>query len=204
MKKNFLFIFAICLSLSLSSISFAEDSQCITSETNYSTDNSLCNSEPSCFNNLQSYRSFAEQIKKERSAISNALGLTEDQMRCRIDIIRKNSMILEEKFRSLYNENCKLTSLEAQNADKKEIKAQQEQIECIKDEIKKIIDEENEEFVKVLDRQQRAKLRMIQKLEHKAVKDRKKQKDYYKSNPKMRPFAMPVKSNCDYETGDLQ
>ncbi len=197
--KKFLLICLAFISLQC----FAQENQC-SIESNYSADNSLCNSEPSSLNNFQSYRSFAEQIKKERAAISNALGLTEDQMKCRIDILRKNSMILEEKFRALYNENCKLNNLKAQNASKKEIKAQEEKIDSVKDEIEVIIKEENEEFVKVLDRQQRSKLSMIQKLERSAAKDRQKPKDYYKSNPKMRPFAMPTKSNCDFETGELQ
>ena len=45
------------------------------------------------------------------------------------------------------------------------------------------------EFKKILDRDQRNKLSMIQKLQRKSIKDAQKVKDYQKSNPKMRPFA---------------
>ena len=94
--------------------------------------------------------------------------------------------------------------LKSENAPKKQIEAQQNKINCIKKEIKDIVEQENKEFNKILDREQRAKLRMIQKLQRKAMKESSKQKNYYKSNPKMRPFAMPEKQNCDCVTGELE
>ena len=39
---------------------------------------------------------------------------------------------------------------------------------------------------------------------HKAMKESGKEKNYYKSNPKMRPFAMPEKQNFDSVTGELE
>lgn len=153
---------------------------------------------------LKFNRNFADQVKKERAAVSNALGLTEEQAKCRVEMTRKNTVVLQEKFRTLYDENYKLKVLKAENAAKNIIKAQEDKINCIKKEIKAIVEQENKEFNKILDRDQRAKLRMIQKLQRKAMKESAKQKNYYKSNPKMRPFAMPEKQNCDCVTGELE
>ena len=153
---------------------------------------------------LKFNRNFADQVKKERAAVSNALGLTEEQAKCRVEMTRKNTVILEEKFRILYDENYKLKMLKAENSTKNVIKVQEDKVNCIKREIKAIVEEENKEFNKILDRQQRSKLRMIQKLQRKAMKESAKQKNYYKSNPKMRPFAMPEKQNCDCVTGELE
>ena len=94
--------------------------------------------------------------------------------------------------------------MKAEKAAKNAIKVQQEKVNCIKKEIKAIVEQENKEFKKILDHQQRSKLRMIQKLQRKAMKEASKQKNYYKSNPKMRPFAMPEKQNCDCVTGELE
>lgn len=140
---------------------------------------------------LKFNRNFADQVRKERAAVSNALGLSEEQVKIRVELTRKNSAVLEEKFRILYDENYKLKVLKAEKASKNDIKAQQEKVNNIKKEIKAVVEEENKEFNKILDRQQRSKLRMIQKLQRKAMKESGKEKNYYKSNPKMRPFAMP-------------
>ena len=142
---------------------------------------------------LKFNRNFADQVRKERAAVSNALGLSEEQVKIRVELTRKNSAVLEEKFRILYDENYKLKVLKAEKASKNDIKAQQEKVNNIKKEIKAVVEEENKEFNKILDRQQRSKLRMIQKLQRKAMKESGKEKNYYKSNPKMRPFAMPTK-----------
>ena len=153
---------------------------------------------------LKFNKNFADQVKKERAAVSNALGLSEEQAKLRVEMTKENTIILQEKFRNLCDENYKLKILKAENASKSTIKAQEENINCIKREIKAIIEKENKEFNKILDREQRAKLKMIQKLQRKAMKDSTKQKNYYKSNPKMRPFALPEKHNCDCVTGELE
>ncbi len=153
---------------------------------------------------LKFNRNFADQVKKERAAVSNALGLTEEQAKCRLEMTKNNTVILEEKFRLLYDENYKLKVLKAENASKNEIKIQENKVNCIKKEIKAVVEKENKEFNKILDRDQRAKLRMIRKLQRQAMKESAKPKNYYKSNPKMRPFAMPEKQNCDCVTGELE
>lgn len=132
---------------------------------------------------------FAEQVKKERSTISNALHLTNEQAKKRVEITQKSTKQLEEKFQQLYSEQIKLKTMQANNEITSDINAQKNKINCLKKEIKNIVDNENKEFKKILDRDQRNKLSMIQKLQRKSMKDAQKVKDYAKSNPKMRPFA---------------
>ena len=84
--------------------------------------------------------------------------------------------------------------LKNKNASRKSLAIQERRVNSIKKEIKKIIENENKQIVKILDREQKSKFKMIQKLQKKSVKDLKKEKNYYKSNPKMRPFACPKKN----------
>lgn len=145
---------------------------------------------------MKFYKNYAEQVKKERAAVSNALQLTEDQVQCKNELMRENTIILEQNYKKLYNETLKLNNLKSQKACNSEINAQEKVVTSIKKEIQAIVDNENKQFKKILDREQRAKLRMIQKLQKKSIEDLYNQKDYYKSNPKMRPFAQKPSCRC--------
>ena len=161
-----------------------------------------CNCKPTCNciskkvvnDEMKFYKNYAESVKKERAAVSNALQLTEEQAQCRNELMRENTIILQEQYKKLYKETKTLNNLKFQKATLKEINAQENVVNCTKKDIKKIVNNENKQFKKILDRDQRAKLRMIQKLQRKTIKDLDNQKDYYKSNPKMRPFGQ--KTNC--------
>ena len=131
---------------------------------------------------------FVEQIRKERAAVANALLLTDKQAKQRYDIVTKNAPVLDEKFRNLRDKSAELKELVSKDAPKSEISQKQKEINCIKKDIKKAIANENKEFEKILDHEQRSKLHMIQKLQRKSMKQ--KPKNYYKSNPKMREFGI--------------
>ena len=141
------------------------------------------------------YKSYAEQIRKDRAVVSNALQLSEEQAKCLFDINQETNKILDEQFQTLYGENLKLKSLKSNLADSKEIRKQEKAINKAKQNINKTIEDENKKIKKILNGEQKAKLRMIQKLQKKSVKSSKKQKNYYKSNPKMRPFAPHIQCN---------
>lgn len=190
MKKN-IFITLVCLIFLASTAQAKCTCQTCNCKVQKTCDYSIIN------NNANSFNTFSEQIKKERLAISNALALTEEQTKCKIEITKKYSAELNCKLKEFYETNCKLKALNASKASKEAIAEQEENLKRIKNEISDIVSNENKEFKKILDHQQRSKLRMIQKLERKAVKSCKNQKDYYKSNPKMRPFGIPNKPNCN-------
>ena len=161
-----------------------------------------CNCTPSCQcvkvvnDEMKFYKNYAEQVKKERATVSNALQLTEEQVQCKNELMRENTVLLQENYKKLYDETLRLNNLKDQKACHQEIKLQEKKVNCIKKEIKTIIDNENKQFRKILDREQRSKLKMIQKLQRKSIQDLDNQKDYYKSNPKMRPFAQKRNCNC--------
>ena len=134
---------------------------------------------------------FAEQMRKERAAVANALLLSDEQAKQRVELVTKNAPVMDEKFRSLNQKSRELKELSAQNASKSEIQNKQKEVNAIKKDIKKAIAKENKDFEKILDHEQRSKLHMIQKLQRKSMKQ--KPKDYYKKNPKMREFGVPKK-----------
>lgn len=163
-----------------------------------------CNCKPTCNcvskkvvnDEMKFYKNYAESVKKERAAVLNALQLTEEQAQCRNELMYENTIRLQENYKKLYKETKKLNTLKAQKATLKEINSQEKIVNCIKKDTKTIINKENKQFKKILDREQRAKLRMIQKLQRKTIKDSGNQKDYYKSNPKMRTFGQKTNCHC--------
>ena len=136
-------------------------------------------------------QAFAEQLKKERAATINALNLSESQTQQYVEMVSKRTDVLDQKFRELYSESDKLKKMRVANADKVSISTQQKLVNELKKEVKKLVAQEDKELKKILNHEQRSKFRMITKLERKAMKQ--KQTDYYKKNPKMRPFACPKK-----------
>ena len=153
-----------------------------------------CNCTPTCNcvskkvvnDDLKFYKNYAESIKKERATVVNALQLNDEQVQKRNELMCENSILLEAKYKNLYRETKKLNDLKTQKAKLKEINTQEKNVTSIKKEINTIVKNENKQFKKILDRQQRAKLKTIQKLQRKSIRDLDNQKDYYKSNPKMR------------------
>lgn len=137
----------------------------------------------------KSFTDLRDEMKKERLAISNALQLSEEQAKLRDDLVKNTSQILNDKFHNLYLEKTNLKMLKYENAPAQAIKEQEKKVDALCNEIGDIIKQENKDYKKILDHPQRSKLRMIEKLQRKTLKDAKKQKDYKKYNPKMREFA---------------
>lgn len=136
---------------------------------------------------------YAEQLKKDRATVANALQLSDEQSEKYLDITIKANKLLDEKFSQLDDANIKLRILKSDNTDSSAIKAQEQTIKQIKKDIDNIIANEDKELRKMLNHEQRVKLRMIKKLKRKDVKNSKHKKNYYKSNPKMREFAPHIK-----------
>ncbi len=137
----------------------------------------------------KSFTDLRDEMKKERLAISNALQLSDEQAQLRDELVKNTSQILNEKFCALYSEKTNLKLLKYENAPEQVIKEQEKKVDALCNEIGDIIRQENKDYKKILDHPQRSKLRMIEKLQRKTLKDAKKQKNYRKSNPKMREFA---------------
>ena len=96
-------------------------------------------------------KSYAQQVQKERAAISNALILSPEQTECKNQIARKYSKLLDEKFDALSEANIELKLLKAKNVSCDEINAQEKTINSLKKDINDLIAQENKEFKKILD-----------------------------------------------------
>ena len=133
-------------------------------------------------------------LQFQQVGIQNQIQLAESQMSAiqkREDLMNENNPIYEQKFDCLMKESFKLQAIENAGATDKEINAQKKVISSIKKSIERTLSKENKAFRKCLNGQQKAKYSMIKKLERQDYKKDLKQKDYYKSNPQMRPFGNP-------------
>lgn len=139
----------------------------------------------------ESTRVYAEQIKKERATVYNALQLSDEQLAKYTDITLKANKELDEKFDLLDVAKLELMVLKSGETNSDGIKAQERQVKQLKKDIKNVIENEEKELRKMLNHEQRVKLRMIKKLKRKDMK--KRDKNYYKSNPKLREFAPHIK-----------
>ena len=144
--------------------------------------------------NVKRYQHFVNKVKRERAVVYNALNLSDEQIKERELILKENTPVYEEKFEKLMKESFRLKALKEADASSKEISRQEKVVNSIKKDIEKLLDKENKAFKKCLTREQRSKYSMIQKLERKDYKEACHKKDYYKKNPKMRPFGNPPKA----------
>ena len=95
-----------------------------------------CNCTPSCQcvkvvnDEMKFYKNYAEQVKKERATVSNALQLTEEQVQCKNELMRENTVLLQENYKKLYDETLRLNNLKDQKACHQEIKLQEKKVNC--------------------------------------------------------------------------
>lgn len=142
------------------------------------------------------YKKYVKQLQEERAVIYNALNLSDEQIQKREELIKQNASFYEEKFQSLMKESFKLRALKSANVAEPEIIRQRRIVNNIKAEISKMLENEDKCFKKSLNRQQRSKYSLINKLGRDDFKRQKHQKDYYKSNPQMVPFGNPKPYSC--------
>ncbi len=151
----------------------------------YGIANSQCPS--ACLN----YKQYIQKIQSERAIVYNALNLTVEQLKLREDMAKENACLYDKLFKNLMIESYKLKALKNACANEYEIFRQTKVVKNIKKDINNLIKKENKIFEKSLTGEQKAKFSMIKKLERKEFKKTCHQKNYYKSNPKMRPFGNP-------------
>ncbi len=143
---------------------------------------------------------FAQEINYDydnnRATIYNALNLSAIQAQKREEILNKNSKILEEKYKKLKQESCKLLALKKGHACLSEISNQKNIVKNIEKEIAKIQAKEDKEFRKCLTFEQKSKYKTIQKLQKHDTKKEISREKLYKANPQMTEFARGQNSTC--------
>lgn len=143
------------------------------------------------------YKNYVMYTQRNRALVYNALNLTDEQIKMREEILKENEPMFNEKFDELEKEYARLNAFKKSQTGEIDICKQKIAIQKIKNEIEFLIKKENKEFRKCLTREQRSKYSRIEKLVCRDYKrDCKKKTNYYKSNPKMRPFGNPAPEEC--------
>jgi len=137
------------------------------------------------------YKQHVLRLQKNRAVVYNALDLTDEQVKNIEECSDTNTAMYETKFNELIKESYTLKALTLADAESCEINQQKKIVKNIKQDIDKLFRNEDKTFKKCLTREQRSKYAMIKKLERKDYKSAKHEKDYYKSNPRMRRFGNP-------------
>ena len=184
-------ILFLCLSLALmgSTVAFAESCPVKKMQGNCSKD---CTYPKEAIR----YKKYMKNIQQERATVYNALNLTDEQIQLREDMINKNTQLYDAKFNELIKESYKVKALKQADASDREIQKQKKVVRSVKKDIENLVNKENKQFKKSLNHDQRAKYAMIKKLEKNDFKNAAHQKDYYKSNPQMKPFGNPRPCPC--------
>lgn len=187
MKKFLL----ICLGLLLvgTNVAFAESCP-------IKIDQCACQKECNYPKEALRYKKYMKTIQQERATVYNALNLTDEQIKLRENMINENSSLYDAKFNELIKESYKVKALKQAGATDREIANQKKVVRNVKKDIESLVNKENKQFKKSLNHDQRAKYAMIKKLEKNDFKEAAHQKDYYKSNPQMRPFGNPRPCPC--------
>lgn len=193
MKRNLLFIF-LCLVVGVSSV----NAQCACSGAKMSVQKT-CDKSSNAPQEAQLYKKYIKHVQQDRASVYNALNLSDAQIQKREDLMQEYNPLYEQKFDCLLKESFKLQAMQSSNAPETELASQRRVIKNIKKDIKKTLNKETKCFRKSLNGQQKAKYSMIKKLERRDFKRDLHQKDYYKSNPQMRPFGNP--QPCPYPIG---
>lgn len=208
--KNKIFLLGICLLFTLNTVQAGgtvikssstnlEEASCVKNERGCPVNkNEICtnDSDLSAPNEALRFKRYIKHLEEERATVYNALNLTDEQIKKREELMQENAPIYEEKFDCLLKESFKLKALKTANVGERELIKQRQIVKSIKCDIEDILDKENRCFKKILNRQQRSKYAMIKKLERRDFKREANRKDYYKSNPQMRPFGNPVPYSC--------
>lgn len=205
--RNRIFLFSVCLLFAFNNVQ-AEGTvikasstdivkaSCVKNEGGCPINKIAKDSDINAPNEALRFKRYIKHLEEERATVYNALILTDEQVKKREELIKENAPVYEEKFDCLLKESFKLKVLKTANVSERELIKQRQIVKNIKCDIEDMLDDENRCFKKILNRQQRSKYAMIKKLERRDFKREPNKKDYYKSNPQMRPFGNPGPCPC--------
>lgn len=132
------------------------------------------------------------RIRKDRNTIYNVLNLTPAQI-CKTREIEKERF---EEITPLVDElmlnKKKLRELKAQDASNKDIWCAERNIDRLSKQIKRISEKHDKRFEKILNREQRSKYNMVQKLRMEDLKKYNKIEKYGRKQSDLRPFGYNI------------
>ncbi len=128
----------------------------------------------------------------ERETMYNVLNLTQDQIKCKNQIDKERYQELDVVFNQLMQEKYVLKKLCENGADTASVKKQEKIIDTYEKKLKDTADKYDEEFLSILNSEQRSKYKTVKKMARKEIKYCQKNKAFYKRDPKLRPFGQAM------------
>lgn len=125
----------------------------------------------------------------KRATLYNVLNLSADQQKCKDTMDMKYLKEVGDKYEQYSQEKFVLNNLKKHNAGKNAIRKQEKIVKNLEKYMESLNSKYEKEFKSILDSEQKGKLNTISKMEKKELKYCRKQKAFYKRDPKLRPFG---------------
>jgi len=139
------------------------------------------------------------QVRKDRNTIYNVLNLTPAQ-------IKQTRIIEKERYEEMtpivdefMGYKAQLRKLQANNGSRKEMNSIKKEMNRLTKEVKKVCDAYDEDFEKLLTREQKNKYKMVQKLRFEDMKHLKRARRYSTHKSDLRPFGENISQNAYLE-----
>lgn len=142
----------------------------------------------------KSFRNYICMQQRGRAILYNTLGLSDAQILEREVIAAQFVSLYELMFEQLYKEAQRLDLFEKTGYTGFQIYCQKRLLGKYRKNIMLLLAKENRLFAKCLTKEQYRKYKEVEALNKHEYKQLTKQKDYYKSNPKMKAFGNPKPS----------
>lgn len=125
----------------------------------------------------------------KRATLYNVLNLSADQQKCKDTIDMKYLKEVGNKYEQYSQEKFVLNNMIKHNASKSAINKQEKIVRNLEKYLESLNSKYDKEFKSILNSEQKAKLNTISKMGKKELNYCRKQKAFYKRDPKLRPFG---------------
>ena len=125
----------------------------------------------------------------KRATMFNVLNLSYDQQKCKDTMDMNYLKEVGNKFEKYEQEKFVYNNMEKHNASKQALKKQEKVVKNLEKELENLNKKYEKEFKTILNSEQKAKFRTIVKMQKKEVRYCRKDKAFYKRDPKLRPFG---------------
>ncbi|MBR5554941.1 Spy/CpxP family protein refolding chaperone [bacterium] len=129
------------------------------------------------------------QVRKDRNTIYNVLNLTPAQIKKTREIEKERYEEMTPIVDEFMGYKAQLRKLQANNGSKKEMNAIKKEMNRLTKQVKKVCDAYDEDFEKLLNKEQKNKYKMVQKLRFEDMKHLKRARRYSTHKSDLRPFG---------------
>ena len=143
--------------------------------------------------------SMLNQIRKDRNTIYNVLNLTPTQIKKTREIEKERYEEMTPIVDEFMGYKAQLRKLQANNGSKKEMNAIKKEMNRLTRQVKKVCDAYDEDFEKLLNKEQKNKYKMVQKLRFEDMKHLKRARRYSTHKSDLRPFGENISQNAYLE-----